>query len=115
LDLLELYLLNSKYEQCEEFFYRIGTTEGFQSGKTHTQRDKALAYYLMVSTLAVQGKNYTIFMHELNKLFRKGVNINYWSYGSYLNWLESCECPESTKAFLRELTNEMEDHNQTVQ
>jgi hypothetical protein len=113
LDLMELYLLNNRFEVCEKFYFRITDNEGFKTGSTHTQRDKAIIYYLMISALRVQDKEYDQYLKELNKFFKKEVEINFWSYDSYLDWLGSCNCNSRTKLFLRDLTGQMKSYDKS--
>ncbi len=114
LDLMELYLLNNKFEKCESFYNRVATEKLNSAISTITNRDMAIMNYLLISALAIQDKDYSKYKEELDKLFNDGTDINFWSYNSYRDWLETGKYDKTTKEFLRDLTRKMEEHDKST-
>jgi hypothetical protein len=116
LDLMELYLLNNKFKECENFFYRINklNTATKESKLTVTDRDLALMYYLLITALDIQNKDFKKYQSLLDKLLAKHTDVNFWDYNSYLSWLETADIPQDKKTRLQALTAEMSDHDETT-
>lgn len=114
LDLMELYLLNDKFQACEDFFNRVNTINKSDKEIVVTDRDQAIMNYLVITSLKIQKKDYEKYLTKLNKLFDKNTDINFWDYNSYRCWLAKADLDEETKAFLEDLTDEMEQHDETT-
>ena len=113
LDLMELYLLNDKFQACEDFFHRVNTINKSSKEIVVTDRDLAIMNYLMITTLKIQKKDFEKYLSKLNKLFEKNTDINFWDYNSYLSWLAKSSLDQETKTFLEELTSQMSLHDET--
>lgn len=113
IDLMELYLLNDKIAACEEFYYTVKNNNKGAKVKV-PDRNQAIMNYLLITSLNLQKKDYKKPYKKLNKLFKSGVILDPWSYGSYLSWLENSNYDDESKTFLVELTNEMKKYNKKV-
>ncbi len=110
LDLMELYILNNKLEESENFYYKVIQNNKEKKINT-TGRHQALLNYLLITSLNLQNKKYKKPQKKLNKLLKAGVVVDRWSYNSYIDWLEKSNYSEASKSFLVELTNEMKASN----
>ncbi len=110
LDLMELYLLNNKLDECEDFYKSV--IQNYKANKIKANdRDQALMNYLLITSLKLQNKDIKKPQKKLDKLFKSGVVVDRWSYDSYLSWLEKSNYDVAAKSFLVDLTNEMKSHN----
>ena len=110
LDLMELYLINSKLDKADSFYNKVS-----QNNKTNKievkDREQALMNYLLITSLKLQDKKTKKAQKRLTKLWKSGVIIDRWSYNTYLTWLEKSNYNEASKSFLVELTDEMKSHD----
>ena len=109
LDLMELYLLNNKFAECQKFYQRVMTNDKKKNQGGQSDRDVAIMDYLLISSLKIQNKDYTKYENELNKLLQKNVIINFWDYSSYEAWLKTCNCSTQTREYLTGLTEKMKN------
>lgn len=104
LDLMEAYLLNNRFTDCEILYQELNeVNEGYDVPDRH----ETLLDYMLLTALKVQHKNTDEVEIRMNLHFKKKVTVDFWIYDPYLNWLESCDCSAETKKYLYEITKKM--------